>query len=64
MRTQQEILELLIGYWDPRDNMYFLVDDQRVSFSLDDVYFMTGLSRRGEAVNLRGGGRLEGALFV
>jgi len=63
MRTQWDILELLIGYWD-LDSASFLVDDQRVSFTLDNVYFMTGLSHRGEAVNLHGGGHLEGDLSV
>lgn len=44
--------------------MSFLVDDQRIYFTLDDVYFMNSPSRWGEAVNLHGGGRLEGALLV
>lgn len=37
-----ELMELLISYWD-LDNMYFMVDDYRVYFCIDDIYFMTGL---------------------
>ena len=42
--------------------MSFMVDDQRVSFGMDNVYFMNGLSCRGEVVNLCGGSCIEGAL--
>ena len=42
---------MLIGYWDP-DLMMFLVDGERVSFGVEDVNFMTGLSQRGDLVNL------------
>lgn len=63
MQTKRELLELLIGHWD-LDSASFLVVDQRVSFPLDDVYFMTNLSCQGEVVNLHGGGHLEGYLFV
>lgn len=35
-----------------------------MSITLDDIYFMGILSRQGEVVNLRGEGRLEGALSV
>ena len=42
----------------------FVVDGERVPFEVDDVYFMIRLSQRGELVNLRGGGRIEGALTI
>lgn len=40
MQTRREILELLIGYQD-LDSASFIVDDQGVSFTLDDMYIMT-----------------------
>jgi len=35
-----------------------------VSFGMDDVYFMTRISRRGEVVNLQGGSNIEGELSI
>lgn len=54
---------MLIGYWDP-DTMMFIVDGKRVSFGVEDIYFMIGLSHRGEKVNLHGGIQIEGALTI
>lgn len=42
----------------------FVVDGERVPFGVEDVYFMNGLSHRGESINLRGGGQVEGALII
>lgn len=44
--------------------MSIMVDDQKVSFDIDNVYFMIGLSHRGEVVNPHGGIHLEGVLSV
>ena len=44
--------------------MAFIVDGERVSFEVEDIYFMTRLSCRGEVVNLQGGGHIEGALII
>ena len=43
--------------WEP-DSQRFLVDDQYLDIEVDDIYFLTGLSRRGEMVEFggRGGG--------
>ena len=44
--------------WEP-DSQCFLVGDQVLDIDVDDIYFLTGLSRRGESVEFggRGGGR-------
>ena len=63
MRIQRELLKMLIGYWDP-NQLEFIVDGERVSFKLEDIYSMTILSHRGEVVNLRGGDHIEGALTI
>ena len=43
--------------WGP-DSQRFLVGDQYLDIEIDDIYFLTGLSRRGEMVEFggRGGG--------
>ena len=43
--------------WEP-DSQRFLVSDQYLDIEVDDIYFFTGLSRRGEVVEFgsRGGG--------
>ena len=42
---------MLIGYWDLYLIM-FIVDGKRVPLEVEDVYYMIGLSWRGEPVNL------------
>ena len=44
--------------WEP-DSQRFLVGDQLLDIEIDNIYFLTGLSRRGERVEFggRGGGR-------
>jgi hypothetical protein len=48
----------MVAMWEP-DSQRFLVGDQYLEIEVDDIYFLTGLSRRGEAVEFggRGGGR-------
>lgn len=43
--------------WDP-NSQRFLVGDQILDIDVDDIYFLTGLSRQGELVEfgVRGGG--------
>lgn len=41
-----------------------MVDDQRVSFGMDDIYFMTVISLRGDIVNLCGGSPIKGELSI
>jgi hypothetical protein len=57
MRDQVRLLEMLVGYWDP-DSERFNLDGQPLRIEVEDIYFLIGLSRWGEVVNLKswGGG--------
>jgi hypothetical protein len=44
MRAQVRLLELLVGYWDP-DRESFILDGQPLRIEVEDIYFLTGLSR-------------------
>lgn len=46
MRSEMLLLQLLIGYWD-LDRSQFMIDDESISFKVEDIYFLTGLYRRG-----------------
>ena len=43
---------MLVDYWDP-DSESFQLDGMSLTIEVEDIYFITGLSRRGEMVNLR-----------
>ena len=43
---------MLVDYWDP-DSESFRLDGMSLTIEVEDIYFITGLSRRGEIVNLR-----------
>jgi hypothetical protein len=58
MRAQVRLLEYLVRMWDP-DQQVFRVGVHTLSLDIEDIYFLTGLSRRGYHVSLtgsRGGG--------
>ena len=58
MRAQVRLLEYLVRMWDP-DQQVFNVGSHTLSIDIEDIYFLTGLSRRGYYVSLtgsRGGG--------
>jgi hypothetical protein len=59
MRAQVRLLEMLVGYWDP-DSERFILDGQPLRIEVEDIYFLTGLSRRGEVVNLKSRGAGSG----
>ena len=42
---------MLVDYWDP-DSEYFHVDGMSLSIDIEDIYFITRLSRWGDVVNL------------
>ena len=49
-----------MDYWD-LESEAFQIDGMSLNIEVEDIYFITGLSRRGEVVNLRScgpGGRL------
>jgi hypothetical protein len=58
MRAQVRLLEYLVRMWDP-DQQVFNVGAHTLSIDIEDIYFLTGLSRCGYYVSLtgsRGGG--------
>ena len=59
MRAQVRLLEMLVGYWDP-DSKRFILDGQPLRIEVEDIYFLTSLSRRGEVVNLKSCGAGSG----
>jgi hypothetical protein len=52
MRAQVRLLEMLVGYWDP-DSERFNLNGKPLRIEVEDIYFLTSLSRRGEFVNLK-----------
>ena len=63
MRSKTSLLQLLIGYWD-LDRLLFMVDDEPLPLEVEDIYILTGLSRRGQEANLHGGGRGKATLTI
>jgi hypothetical protein len=58
MRAQVRLLVYLVRMWDP-DQQVFNVGAHTLAIDIEDIYFLTGLSRRGSYVSLtdnRGGG--------
>jgi hypothetical protein len=52
MHTQPRLLNTLIDYWHP-DTEAFMLEGQSLVPTTEDIYFLTGLSRRGEPVNFQ-----------
>jgi hypothetical protein len=52
MRAQPRLLNALVDYWHP-DTEVFMLEGKSLTPMTQDIYFLTGLSRRGEPVNLR-----------
>ena len=46
---------MLVDYWDPNSKS-FRIDGMTLNIEVEDIYFITGLSRRGEVVNLHSQG--------
>jgi len=55
MRPQVRFLEFLMDYWDPNSESFNL-DGKQLRIEIKDIYFLTGLSCRGEVVNLKARG--------
>ena len=53
MRAQPELFQYLINLWDINREI-FVIGDQELELKTSNIYFITGLSRRGEQVNLYG----------
>jgi hypothetical protein len=52
MRAQVRLLEMLVGYWDP-DSERFILDGQPLRIEVEEIYLLTGLSHRGEVMELK-----------
>jgi hypothetical protein len=52
MRAQVRLLQLLVNFWDPETEVFNL-DGKPLRFEVDDIYFITRLSCRGEVVNIK-----------
>ena len=51
LRAKLGLLQMLVDYWDP-DSESFQIDGMSLTIELEDIYFITGISRRGEVENL------------
>ena len=47
---------MLVDYWDPNSES-FHIDEMSLSIEVEDIYFIIGLSRQGEMVNLQSHGQ-------
>ena len=56
MRANVCLLETLIGYWD-HDLCLFDLQGEILEITIEDIYFIAGLSRRGMPINLERTGR-------
>jgi hypothetical protein len=50
MQAQPRLLNVLVDYWN-LDAEAFMLEGQSLVPTVEDIYFLTGLSRRGEPVN-------------
>ena len=51
LKTQLELLQYFFGLWYV-DRQIFIIGDQELELYAMEIYFITGLSRRGERVKL------------
>jgi hypothetical protein len=52
MYVQPRLLNALVDYWH-LDAEAFMLEGQSLVPTTEDIYFLTGLSRRGEPVNFQ-----------
>ena len=53
MRAQVDLLTWLVNKWDVQDQC-FVIGGHRLEIELEDIYFFTSFSRRGEPLSLFG----------
>ena len=53
MRAQVDLLIWLVNRWDTQDQCFLFVS-HRLEVELEDIYFLTGLSKRGRHLSLFG----------
>ena len=51
MKSNVRLLEMLVNYWEPEEDC-FMIDQIPIHIEVEDIYFITGLSRRGDPVDL------------
>ena len=49
LRAKPRLLQMLVDYWDPYSESFW-IDGMSLTIEVEDIYFITGLSRRGEVV--------------
>jgi hypothetical protein len=59
MRVQVRLLQMLVKFWDI-ETKAFNFDGKPLRIEVDDIYFITGLSHRGEVMNLKSRGARGG----
>ena len=50
MKANTRLLQMLIDYWGVEEEA-FMIDQIPLKVEVEDIYFITGLSRRGEVVH-------------
>src|SRR5713101_4284544 len=63
LRAKPRLLQMLVDYWDP-DSESFQIDGMSLTIEVEDICFITELSRRGEVVNLCSCGGPGGGLTI
>ena len=63
MWANVRILEFMVNYWDHELGMFNL-QGETLELTVEDIYFITGLSQRGAPMNLEGTGRGSDPLSV
>ena len=53
MRAQVHLLTWLVNRWNVQDQC-FIIGGHRLEIELEDIYFLNGLSKRGEQLSLFG----------
>ena len=53
MKSNVRLLKMLVNYWEPEEDC-FIIDQMPIRIEVEDIYFITGLSRRGEPIDLHG----------
>ena len=53
MKEHLELMTWLVNAWEVQDQC-FIIGDHRLEIKLEDIYFLTKLSRRGENISLFG----------
>ena len=53
MRAQISLLQYMLDAWDPV-NQVFQIRGKSIPLTIEDMYFLTGLSRRGAPISLSG----------